>query len=175
MECFLFMCMYACITVAYQLNTDYFLCQRLLRLRDCPTIALTCRCVYSPLMILLSIQTLLCAEIACAQILKFSLRWDSPTAPQNSTPGAVELAYRYSNQFRWSTIDSFQVKSCFCSSPLPCGDIVINLASVGVDVTRPVQFRWLQRGQPSPYMWSMDTISFRGSIYDDFEDQVYPK
>eukprot|EP00731_Ephydatia_muelleri_P003333 Em0001g3333a len=129
-------------------------------------------------MILLGLQALLCAQVACAQVLKFSLRWEnSPLSLQNSTPRAIELAYRYANQFRWSTIDSFQAKPCPCSSPVPsspCGDITINLASNGVNVTRPVQFRWLQRGPPSPSVWSVDTISIRGSIYDDFDDQLYP-
>lgn len=157
---------------AHQLNSDHFRRQPLLRRHVC-----TGR--YSVSMILLGLQALLCAQVACAQVLKFSLRWEnSPLSLQNSTPRAIELAYRYANQFRWSTIDSFQAKPCPCSSPVPsspCGDITINLASNGVNVTRPVQFRWLQRGPPSPSVWSVDTISIRGSIYDDFDDQLYPK
>ena len=121
---------------------------------------------------------LLCIYLAHTQVLKFSLRWEvSSVVPPNSTT-AVELSYRPDNQFSWTKLASFQAEYCPCGpqqmAKKACGDTQLNLAGLGVDATRPIQFRWLQRG-PSPYIWSLDTVSFDGSIYDDFNNQLYPK
>ena len=135
--------------------------------------------IYSKASMLLSCSyILLCSCVAYAQVLKFSLQRDvGSVVPQNGTQ-IVELAYRYDNQFGWNNIASYPVKSCPCGplvSGPGCGEIQLNIATTGIDVTRPVQFRWIQSGQ-GRYEWSLDAVSFRGLTYDDFQTmQALPR